>query len=943
MIRRTVGSLVLCIVACAVAVALPATPLCAAKMRTHTAPGLGAYDAPFLEGGTYRGDVQSPTEFLGFELGSVPMRHEHALRYFRYLSGNFSNAYLAEYGSTYEGRKLFYLTVTSESHAQDLEGVRERIGKLADPRKSSGDGEATDIIKTTPAVAWMAYGIHGDELSSCDAAVQLAYQLLAGTDDVTRNIRDNVVVCIDPMQNPDGRMRWLKQMEQWNSVVPNTDVESLHHRGVWPWGRGNHYLFDLNRDWFTQVHPESRGRIDAILKWNPQFLLDCHEMGPLNTYLFSPPREPFNPFLISQIHKWWDVYSKDQADAFDAHGWSYYTREWNEELFPGYGSSWGSHIGAIGMLYEQAGVDGSAVKRRDGSVMSYRETVHHQFTSSMANLQTTADHRAELLSDFYEEKKRDVGGRRKGAAYVVAPSANRSRVERLAETLQRQNIEVEVAEGDFKLGRATSASGKVVKGLVLPRGSLIIRVNQPMRSLLETILAFDIRLPTDFLETQRKELLKHNRTRLYENTGWSLLLGYNLECYRAEAVPGVKTTPWAPAGVEGRVIGGPSRYGYAVDNADDRSFVLLARLFERGYRIWAARKKFIVDGRSFGPGSFVLRNSANPSLEEADLEALARETGVHIYSVNTALGRPEADLGGAEFTLLQKPRIGLVGGTSISTYGFGAIWHMLDSRVNYMTSTLEATSLGRMDLRKYNVIILPHSAGPSAMKQLMGKGGIKKLKTWVKDGGTLIANRSSAAFLADSSVAVSSVRQKRQVLKKLAEYDSWREWSVAAESPEIDSLDLWDAKKEGTAKKEEESKRDFEALKQEDELARRLRPRGVILSAVLDDTHWLAFGERSPLPVMVSTGYTYLDKRGVEVAARYAREGEVRMSGLLWPEARRRWSETAYATREPLGGGQIILFAGHPNFRAYFHGGERLLQNAIFLGPGLGTSTEVEW
>jgi hypothetical protein len=180
---------------------------------------------------------------------------------------------------------------------------------------------------------------------------------------------------------------------------------------VWPYGRGNHYLFDLNRDWFATVNPESRAKIKTILEWNPQFFTDCHEMGPLNTYLFSPPREPFNPFMISQIHKWWKVFAGDQAAWFDRYGWSYYTRDWNEEFYPGYGSSWGIYIGAIGMLYEQAGVDGSLVKRRDGTVMTFRESVHHQFTSSLANIVTVADNRQALLEDYYKEKKSAVGGK----------------------------------------------------------------------------------------------------------------------------------------------------------------------------------------------------------------------------------------------------------------------------------------------------------------------------------------------------------------------------------------------------------------------------------------------------------------------------------------------------------------------------------------------------
>ncbi len=72
-------------------------------------------------------------------------------------------------------------------------------------------------------------------------------------------------------------------------------------------------------------------------------------------------------------------------------------------------------------------------------------------------------------------------------------------------------------------------------------------------------------------------------------------------------------------------------------------------------------------------------------------------------------------------------------------------------------------------------------------------------------------------------------------------------------------------------------------------------------------------------------------------------ESFLRLSGLLWPEARKRWKETAYLTREGLGKGQIILFAGEPHFRAYFNGSGGLLINAILLGPGFGTRQTEPW
>ncbi len=930
-------------------------PLFAQTTHTHPAPGLGSYDIPFYPDGTYRPDVQSPEAFLGFKIGSRPIRYDEVLRYFSYLDETLPNATLRGYGESFEGRKLVYLTVTSEENAMNLSVIKERIAKLADPRLLKNETEAKNIIRQTPAVAWMAYSIHGDELSSTDAAVQLVYQLLAGTDETSQKIRDNTIVCIDPLQNPDGRMRWIGQLEQWHGAVPSTDTQSLHHRGFWTRGRGNHYLFDLNRDWFTLVHPETRSKVQVILEWNPQFAVDCHEMGQMATYLFSPPREPFNPFMISQIHKWWDIVAKDQGAAFDRYGWSYYTREWNEELYPGYGSSWSIYIGAVGMLYEQARADGSLVKRRDGKIMTFRETIHHQFVSSMANITTVASNRERLLEDYFAEKKRAVGGAigkrdkssGKTAAFFFPPDSNKSRLDRFARTLDLQRIEVSVAESSFRVSRAVSSKGEEKRNLELPRGTLVVPLNQPLRHLIETILTFDIRLNTRFLEIEKKEILKRNETKLYEVTGWSLPLAYNLDAYFTENLPRLKMEPFESSPPLGAIEGEPPVYGYILDSTDDRSYRALARLLDRGYRVWCGKEPFEVEGKSYPRGSFLLRLESNPSLKAEDLEEIASAEGVVFHAVSTALAATGADLGGNEFVLLEAPRIGIFGGSNIGTTSFGAVWHLLDIGLSLRSSLLDVSTFSRMDLDKYNVLILPSVSYESgSFKNSLGKEGVEKLKKWVTDGGTLIATGTGAAFLADTSIAISSVRQKRQVLKDFSSYEASLDAVKEAEAPIVDSLDVWEAKVPETAKsktKEDETKNDLDALKRADKKARILFPHGAILATDIDDEHWLSFGCKPTVPVMVYTSYAYLAKDPAEVAARFSTEERLRLSGLLWPEARTRWSETAYATREALGRGQVILFATLPNFRGYFHGGERMLLNAMMLGPGFGTKRSVEW
>jgi len=916
--------------------------------RTHTAPGLGDYDLPLYPNASYASGVRSPDQFLGYTLGARPTSHPDIISYFEYLAETFPNAELHDYGETYEGRRLVYLVVTSEKNHERMDDIRNSLGKLADPRQLEKDDEATKIVRDNPAVAWMLYGIHGDELSSSEGALQLAYQLLAGTDADSRLIMDEMIVCIDPCENPDGRTRWIQQLTQLGGVVPSHDVQSMAHRGQWPWGRMNHYLFDLNRDWFSTVNVESRGRTSAILDWMPQYVLDCHEMGPTDTYMFSPPREPFNPYMVDYVYKWWDRVAESHGRMFDQYGWSYYTREWNEEFFPGYGSSWAIYLGAVGMLFEQAGVDGSQVKRPEGTVMTYRETVHHQFIGSFANLLACAQGREELLSDFYNVKLNNIKSRSKSGAFLFPPGPNASRLARFAGKLQHQHIEVEEAESPFKVSRAVNSLGDDVKDKEYPEGTLVVRTGQPLKQLVEVLLTFDIRIPTSFLEIEKKEILKHGRSKLYEATAWSMPLAYALESYYTESLPRVKTQRYTEPELSGGLAEDEwnSTIGFVFDCSDDRSYHLLVALLERGYKVWSSRKPFENKGKVYPRGSYQIRLNANPELDVAELAALAVETGVDVYGIDTSLGRKYADLGGGEFRLLERPRIGIVGNYPVSAYSAGVIWHLLDNRFRLRTSMLDAATVSRFDLEKYNVLVLPGVWGsPMSYKRLLGKDGIAKLKDWVESGGTLIATGNASAFLADSSVAMTGVKTRRQVLKKLARYEATIADREAAESISVDSLQMWEAAElEGEEEEmDEEIRLEYDQLKAADEKARKLSPRGAILRVELDDEHWLTVGCGREVPVMFNSNYAYLAGRRSQVAGRLADDAQIRLAGLVWPEARERWGKSAWLTRESKGKGQIILFATLPNFRGYFHGAERVLLNAMFLGPGFGTRRSVEW
>jgi len=902
-------------------------------------------------------NIPTPESVLGHEIGDGAARYEAMERYLHALAESSPLATLAPYGESHEGRTLYYLTITSDHNHARLAEIRDANGKLADPRRLQSAAEADRIIEELPGIAWMAYSIHGDELSGTDASLLLAYQLVAGTDERTRRLRDELVVLIDPTQNPDGRERYLQQLQHLTGKVPNTDYQAMQHGGLWSAGRGNHYLFDLNRDWLMMVHPETRGRAEQFLTWNPHLLVDAHEMGSLDTYLFDPPREPLNDHLSDHNLEWRKRFSAEQAKAFDQHGWSYYTRDWYEEWYPGYTNAWASLLGAIGILYEQAGVNAAAVRQASGWTLTYRGAVHRQFVSSLANLQSLLDHRAAVLRDYYDDRQAAVNGLDGGkSVFLVPPTQDRSRIGRFIDVLRRQGIEAGIAEGPFEAHGLTDCWGNVTDAFTLPAGTLVVSAKQPHRRLLRAILDFDPRMTAAFVTEERKELESQRDSRLYDVTAWNLSMAYGLEAYWADHATNVPLTSAGTTPLKQHAIPPEEpTYGYLIDGASSDAYGAIVRLLDHECKIRIAEKSFRIAGQLFPAGSALLRRYENPAELPHIINVAAADLNVDVLPVGTALAEDGPDLGSGSFELLQPPRVAVASQWPISTTSFGATWHLLDARVGLRASPINVQSLGYADLRRYNVLVLPDTWQPESLRGVLDEKVIERLKAWIDAGGTLIALGGSAAFLAGQENGLTSVQLRRNALDEVEVYAEEMQHERASRQVVVDPEALWGhgtvTTKEGNGptvpdvekKGKPDGANEVARLKREDEWARRFSPAGCFVAAVLDTDHWLAFGCASRLPVFVAGDKVFMSKGPVRTPARMESIDTLRLSGLLWPEARARLADTAYATVERKGRGQVILFASDPFFRGYLEGTGRLYLNALILGPGLGTSQPVPW
>ncbi len=657
--------------------------------------------------------------------------------------------------------------------------------------------------------------------------------------------------------------------------------------------------------------------------------------------MFSPPTDPINYNTPDHYLKWSQVFANDQAAAFDKNGWAYYTGEWHEQWYPGYGSAWTTYSGGIGILYEMAGVDGSMVKQRDGYVLTYHEAINKQFTSSLANLTTLAINRTQILKEYHETRKQITAqGRASKLHFLFKPGRDEIKAKRFVESLTGQGIVVSRAKADFTVSRVTNRSGVQLASERFPAGTFVVSTAQPHGALAKAILEFDPRLNPDFLQKERKELEKYGGTKMYEVSTWTPALAYDLEAYHTTSPVSVETEPITTVALSaGRLHNPDAQFAYIVDMVGEKTYLMLTRLFQEDVVIYAAERPFTLEGRAFAAGALVLRVRGNNSNLRSILQRLASEVGLDVYGVSTGSSSQGSLLGAGTYRLLSRPKIGIVMGEGIDYGEFGSLWFVLDQELRIPHSLMNLTSLSEAGLERFNVLVLPSSWGPMGPK--LGEAGKAVLAGWVEGGGTLIATREAAAWLADSATGLSSVRLRPDVLGKLEEYDQSVQRERQAESPKVDTLALWYPEKVPAEKPVEKSGRPgLDELKARDDWQRRFAPGGVILKADIDTEDWLAFGLNKTAPVSYWGDLVFLSKSPVRTVARFAPAHDVRLSSLLWPEARERLANAAYATREAVGDGQVILFAGSPDMRAYFYGTRQLFVNALLYGPGFGTRFE---
>jgi len=924
---------------------------------------------PELLKGDYASHIATPESSLGFKVGQRTATPEQINQLVKQWAEQSDKAQIIEYARSYEGRPLHYLVISSAKNLNNLTKIKENIQSLSHPDGLSKN-KISKIIKSTPATAWMSYSIHGNESSGADSSLALIYHLIASKGAEVEGLLDDLVILVDPMMNPDGRSRFTKSLQEHRGAAPNVDTQSMLHSGEWPFGRGNHYLYDLNRDFYFAVNPESRGRIEAINKWYPLLMIDGHEMGAKDTFLFGPPKEPLNINIPTSIHHWGNVFAAEQAGEFDKKSWPYYTGEWFENLYPGY-SNYAEYRGSIHILYEQARTAEDGVRTDNGQIRTYKESVDHQFVSALANLKSLQKHRLAIFEDFVKNRQAMVAstGQYADRSYVILPTKNDSRLAKLLDILTLQNIEYFTTTKSQTVKSATNHLGQDFSDKVIPAGAIVIQNRQYEAHLIAAILEFDAKIQDEVLLEERQKTLRDGSSVMYDSTSWNLTMMFGLP---ALEVPEHLTSHLAPhsskskSNANSNITYIENAIAYVVDGDSDASLGFAARLMEQNVQVRVLDKKALFNENHFNRGSVVVSVYDNQAIKNELLVLIkqaAADTKSTVIAINQGLGEGDLpDIGGENFQLLAKPQVALLSQNGVNVEDFGSIWHMIDTELGIRHSHLSHELLNNMDLRQYNVLVVP-----SRYYGTLSKANISALDNWTKNGGTLIVNGNSAAQLAKDK-DFSKVNLLADSFEKSADYNTalTREWlalqktisnteSVNAHTLPSDVWYPWHDEKDLKPMKKEQ-------LKKWDSWTKNFMPSGAMVATRTDQKHWLTYGVEEQLPVLTSNAPLFMVKEGANAVVRYGvlvknKEAEarqvgwstipkgedvyLRMSGLIWPEATQRIVNSAYLTRERKGKGQVIMFANKPNFRGATKGTARLLLNAIVYGPGLGASSPI--
>lgn len=794
--------------------------------------------------------IPTPKEVLGYEVGEWHVSHDKLVEYMKAVAAASDRVTLEVTGYTYEHRPLLLLTITNRANQINIEKIRK---EHLDIKTSESN------LSSKPVVVWLGHSIHGNEASGSNAALLMVYYLAAAQGEGINKLLNNAIVLLDPSYNPDGLNRFASWVNSHKSKNLDGNGQSLEHNEAWPRGRTNHYWFDLNRDWLPVQHPESQARVKKFYEWQPNILTDQHEMGSNSTYFFQPGipsrNNPLTPEKAIDLTK---KIAQYHVKAMDAIGSQYYSEESFDDFYPGKGSTFPDLNGSIGILFEQASTRGHVTSTENGN-LSFQFSIRNHVTTSLSTLKAAQELREELLHYQHQffVKAEELISNDLVKGYVFSGKNDYNKSNAFIQILNRHQIEVKKLSNGYK---------QYDKG-----NSYLVTLNQPQYRLIKSI--FEKR-------TSFKDSL------FYDVSAWTIPLAFGLDYEELT----VKQMAKIKLGSEVERVSFPtyklekSPYGYLLVWEDYLAPAALSHIQKAGIRTKFATKSFQLNGNKYFPGTcFIPVQNQSLSKEKIfeELKKASSQYHINIIAINSG-NSDGVRMGSPTFESLKTPKIIALGGNGVSSYEVGEIWHLLDQRMDVPLSLVAIEQLNSADLSRYNIIIMA-SGKYSKLK-------VEKLKSWVNEGGLIIATKSAGKWLSINKIT---------------------------------TVNYVDNKKDST------NQRPYDLM---DRYGGAQVIGGAIFETNADLSNPLFYGYQSKTIPIFRNSTIMMERSKNAYANPLMYSTNSLLSGYISKSNLDKLANTAAVQIDKVGKGTVITFTDNPNFRAFWYGTNRMFMNAIFFG-----------
>ena len=658
-------------------------------------------------------NLKSPSDFLGYDIGTQFSRHSQVVDYFDHVSKEMNeNILLINYGKTYERRPLFYAVISSKENIAEIESIRLNNLSALDVNENRSNDKA---------IVWLSYNVHGNESSSTEASMQTVYELLTGRAELLQN----TVVIIDPCLNPDGRDRYANWYNQTKTSPYNTNKISREHIEPWPGGRANHYLFDLNRDWAWITQIESQQRLREYQKWMPHVHVDFHEQGINEPYYFAPAAEPYHEVITNWQRDFQFMIGKNNAKYFDENGWLYFTKEIFDLLYPSYGDTYPTYLGAIGMTYEQAGggVAGLGILNSEGKNLTLVDRVKHHTVAGISTVEISSANSDRLNKEFVNFFK----NKNKSTYYIM--NGDSDKIDQLSKFLKKHEIDFYSTKVQ-KLNAFNYNKNKITS-YTTTTNDLIIPNSQAKGKLVDVFL-------------ERTTKLSDSMT--YDITAWSLPFVYGVNAYSTSKK--IETSEYKENKVENIIDEDAVAYASIWNHMNDAKF--LSNLIENKIKVRYNEKIIRNGGLTLPRGSVIIYKGDQTDLVyEKVLFELADKNNIKLHPIYSGMSEFGPDLGSDSVKLVKNKKIAIFSGEDgsnrVSSLNYGAIWHFFEQELKYPLTHLNVDNFKNIELNQFDVLIIPSGYYGS----IGNEANLEKIKKWISKGGNLIAFENAIRIFTD--------------------------------------------------------------------------------------------------------------------------------------------------------------------------------------------------